>query len=171
MSIILLPFIFFLSVLFTQLSHPLSAGIVLLIQTTLVALSSGLFSTSFWFSYILFLIFLGGMLVLFIYVASLASNEIFNPSLKWTGGVFFSSLFLIIGILMLDPIFSASIPPVALPSYPLETQMDIPPISTLQIYNFPYSSVTLFIILYLLLTLLVIVKITSSFFGPLRFSK
>ena len=34
----------------------------------------------FWVSYILFIIIIGGILVLFIYITRLASNEIFSPS-------------------------------------------------------------------------------------------
>ena len=36
----------------------------------------------FWVSYILFIIIIGGILVLFIYIIRLASNEIFSPSNK-----------------------------------------------------------------------------------------
>jgi len=36
----------------------------------------------FWCSYILFIIIIGGILVLFIYITRLASNEIFSPSNK-----------------------------------------------------------------------------------------
>jgi len=36
----------------------------------------------FWVSYILFIIIIGGILVLFIYISRLASNEIFSPSNK-----------------------------------------------------------------------------------------
>merc|ERR1712221_33590 len=75
------PLITALSLFFTRLSHPLAIGLALLSQTILICLITGLSSSSFWFSYILFLIFLGGMLVLFIYVTSLASNEIFKPSI------------------------------------------------------------------------------------------
>jgi hypothetical protein len=38
--------------------------------------------TKFWFSYILFIIIIGGILVLFIYITRLASNEIFISSNK-----------------------------------------------------------------------------------------
>jgi len=51
---------------------------MLILQTLLVALISGLIIDRFWFSYILVLIFLGGILILFIYVAALASNEQIN---------------------------------------------------------------------------------------------
>jgi len=36
----------------------------------------------FWCSYILFIIIIGGILVLFMYITRLASNEIFSPSNK-----------------------------------------------------------------------------------------
>ena len=41
----------------------------------------------FWVSYILFIIIIGGILVLFIYITRLASNEIFWPSNKIHGEV------------------------------------------------------------------------------------
>ena len=40
------------------------------------------FIRRFWVSYILFIIIIGGILVLFIYITRLASNEIFPPSNK-----------------------------------------------------------------------------------------
>nr|YP_009564020.1 NADH dehydrogenase subunit 6 [Ibacus alticrenatus]QAX91370.1 NADH dehydrogenase subunit 6 [Ibacus alticrenatus] len=171
MLIILLPLIFFLSLLFMQLTHPLSAGIILLIQTTLIALSSGLLSNSFWFSYILFLIFLGGMLVLFIYVASLASNESFKLSLFSLLLIVFSTISVSFLTILIDPIFILNNIPFISLNYFLSNKTISTQFFIFQIYNFPTSLFTLFIILYLLLTLLVIVKITSIFFGPLRFSK
>ena len=39
-------------------------------------------TTKFWVSYILFIIIIGGILVLFIYITRLSSNEIFSPSNK-----------------------------------------------------------------------------------------
>nr|YP_009107395.1 NADH dehydrogenase subunit 6 [Ibacus ciliatus]AIU40939.1 NADH dehydrogenase subunit 6 [Ibacus ciliatus] len=171
MLILFLPLIFFLSLLFMQLTHPLSAGIILLIQTTLISLASGLLSKSFWFSYILFLIFLGGMLVLFIYVASLASNEAFKLSLSSSLLIIFSTFTTSLLIILIDPIFLMNNISFISTNYFMSNQTMSTPFFILQIYNFPGSIFTLFIILYLLLTLLVVVKITSVFFGPLRFSK
>nr|YP_008238990.1 NADH dehydrogenase subunit 6 [Palinurellus wieneckii]AGN95861.1 NADH dehydrogenase subunit 6 [Palinurellus wieneckii] len=167
----LLPYNFFLSLLFTRLSHPLSAGVTLLIQTTLVSLSSGLILTSFWFSYILFLIFLGGMLVLFIYVASLASNEAFKVSL--TSLIFiFSTTLALSGIMMfLDPMITPRINAIANSLEVTKNHADLTSNFIYFIYNSPTTILTLFIILYLLLTLIVVVNVTSVFYGPLRFSK
>nr|YP_009127951.1 NADH dehydrogenase subunit 6 [Umalia orientalis]AJF14604.1 NADH dehydrogenase subunit 6 [Umalia orientalis] len=156
------------SFFFTRMTHPLSMGLMLLLQTILVCLSAGVSTYSFWFSYILFLIFLGGMLVLFIYVASLASNEPFSFSLTNFGVASLLMLSLTFMVFILDPL---SIPVINLTS---SSSISLISISTpsfiLWIYNTPSMMFTLFIILYLLLTLIVVVKITNLFKGPLRLS-
>nr|YP_009104691.1 NADH dehydrogenase subunit 6 [Damithrax spinosissimus]AIT75858.1 NADH dehydrogenase subunit 6 [Damithrax spinosissimus] len=165
MTLFIIPFIISFSFLFTRLFHPLSLGLVLLIQTILISLNTGISTYSFWFSYILFLIFLGGMLVLFIYVASLASNEFFKFSLSlFLFFIFFLTLTALI-FLISDSIFLTT-PNSTPPSNPvLHT-------STMFIISWIYSpslmKTTLFIIFYLLFTLIVVVKITNLFKGPLR---
>lgn len=170
-TLFFVPFILSLSIIFTRLTHPLSAGIMLLIQTTLISISSGMVSPSFWFSYILFLIFLGGILVLFIYVASLASNESFKLSIFLTIAIVAGSLTMSLILLFLDPLFS--IQPVSV-QHTFISSKDIPDLSSIYthfIYNFPTMSLTLVVILYLLFTLIVVVEMTSVFSGPLRLSK
>jgi NADH-ubiquinone oxidoreductase chain 6 len=66
----------------TQIKHPLAIGIILLIQTIITCLIRGLINKRLWFQYILFIVFVGGMVVLFIYVTRVASNEIFSLSIK-----------------------------------------------------------------------------------------
>jgi NADH-ubiquinone oxidoreductase chain 6 len=50
------------------------------LQTIITFLIRGLINKRFWFQYILFIVFVGGMLVLFIYLTRLASNECFVNS-------------------------------------------------------------------------------------------
>jgi NADH-ubiquinone oxidoreductase chain 6 len=50
-------------------------GITLIVQTIIIAVFSGMLLPSFWYSYILVLVFLGGLLILFIYVSTMAANE------------------------------------------------------------------------------------------------
>lgn len=163
------PLIIITSIIFTQLLHPLAIGLALLFQTILICCTTGLSNISFWFSYILFLIFLGGMLVLFIYVTSLASNEIFKPSIILI--IVISSVLIIrVFINIIDPIILPQIKssriPITLNSQPYS--IDISLVST--IYNPTTIKLTIFIVFYLLLTLIVVVKITDTFFGPLRLS-
>nr|UEV85631.1 NADH dehydrogenase subunit 6 [Thalamita sima] len=167
MTLLFIPSILMLSFLFTRLVHPLSMGLTLLIQTILISLAAGLATYSYWFSYILFMIFLGGMLVLFIYVTSLASNESFSFSYSTLA----ASLIILFSLVPLTLIwdyffnmFSAQLP---LSSLDMETS-NVFIISW--IYSINLMNFTLFIIIYLLLTLIVVVKITNLFKGPLRLS-
>nr|YP_009250321.1 NADH dehydrogenase subunit 6 [Periplaneta lateralis]AMW91076.1 NADH dehydrogenase subunit 6 [Periplaneta lateralis] len=152
------------SMIFTQMSHPLAMGLMLLIQTIIVCMMSGLLSQSFWFPYILFLIFLGGMLVLFIYVTSLASNEMFYLSTKMM-----TIVIIIIPMLLL-------INNIELMTNNMEimihkdmyiTQNEIMN-SLMKLYNQPTSMIVIMLASYLFLTLIVVVKITNISKGPLR---
>lgn len=77
---IILSFSFLFTILFIFTKHPLSIGSILLMQTILSSLICRLNINSYLFSYILYLIFVGGILVLFIYISSVASNEKFYLS-------------------------------------------------------------------------------------------
>nr|YP_009642129.1 NADH dehydrogenase subunit 6 [Austruca lactea]QBZ78062.1 NADH dehydrogenase subunit 6 [Austruca lactea]QFG40126.1 NADH dehydrogenase subunit 6 [Austruca lactea] len=167
MSLFTLPLLLSFSALFTQLSHPLAMGLVLLIQTLLIALTLGISSFSFWFSYILFLIFLGGMLVLFIYVASIASNEAFIPYSSYFMLLFVLFLFSL-SILGLDPLLTSSSSSLPWSSFCISTQV---PFIISWIYNYPSMNFTIFIICYLLLMLVIVVKIINLFKGPLRLTQ
>nr|YP_004891575.1 NADH dehydrogenase subunit 6 [Phalera flavescens]AEB71587.1 NADH dehydrogenase subunit 6 [Phalera flavescens] len=83
--------IIMLSIIMFFMNNPLSMGLMILMQTLLICLLSGMMIKTYWFSYILFLTFLGGLLVLFIYVSSIASNELFN--MKFLLNLFFLFVF------------------------------------------------------------------------------
>ena len=165
---VIIPSSLTLSFFFIRLYHPLSLGLSLLLQTILISVTTGIFTYSFWFSYILFIIFLGGILVLFIYVASLASNEFFNFSYSaLLASVLIIILFTLLSMVS-DPLVTSSFKSsISLSSYNNFTST---PYIIRWIYRNTIINLTLFIILYLLLTLLVVVKITNLFKGPLRLS-
>nr|YP_010371618.1 NADH dehydrogenase subunit 6 [Sphegina sp.]UOW81246.1 NADH dehydrogenase subunit 6 [Sphegina sp.] len=158
------------SMIFLQMSHPLSMGMLLLMQTLMICCITGLMTKSFWFSYILFLIFVGGMLVLFIYVTSLASNEMFSFSMKMTLSmilIFIISIFLIIFmdkmIFMFNSMNNEMISIIKINSYMNENSLNLN-----KLYNYPTNMINIFMINYLLLTLIATVKITKLFYGPIR---
>lgn len=156
--------------LFVNIKHPLATGMILLVQTFLICLISGSFVKTFWFSYTLFLIFLGGILVLFIYTTSLASNEIFSLSIKLTI-LSFSLIFLILIVLFLldSRLISTIITNLEINLNSNETSLiNENTINLNKLYNFPTNIITLILINYLFLTLIVIVKITNNFSGALR---
>nr|WGU15875.1 NADH dehydrogenase subunit 6 [Clephydroneura sp.] len=157
--------------IFLTMNHPLAMGLNLLIHTLLTCLFTGMISKSFWFSYILFLIFLGGMLVLFIYVTALASNEMFSLPMK---SIFMWTLYWMMMTTMI------MIMDKQLTNFPIENtdQMimsSMTPffnpentIMLMKLYNLPTNMITIMLMIYLLITLVATVKITNAFFGPLR---
>nr|AII02340.1 NADH dehydrogenase subunit 6 [Tineola bisselliella] len=153
--------------------HPLSMMILILIQTLLTCLITGLLINSYWFSYILFLTFLGGILILFIYITSIASNEMFKFSLMMFYYLF--SMFLIIMMIFLiffkknliwlnfsmnyemNKLFNKYL------FFNNENKLNLT-----KLYNEQTFIFMMMLIIYLLITLIMTVKITNVFYGPLR---
>nr|YP_010173061.1 NADH dehydrogenase subunit 6 [Bironella derooki]QSH90939.1 NADH dehydrogenase subunit 6 [Bironella derooki] len=159
-----------LSFIFMQMKHPLSMGLMLLMQTFLTCLLTGIYVKSFWFSYVLFLIFLGGMLILFIYVTSLSSNEMFTLSFKLSFFSIFMLMIMSFMIFFLDKsLIEHFINNMEMENlFMINNLINENILSLNKMYNFPTNMITMLLINYLFLTLLVTVKITKKFYGPLR---
>nr|YP_009677012.1 NADH dehydrogenase subunit 6 [Dorcus hansi]QDH81672.1 NADH dehydrogenase subunit 6 [Dorcus hansi] len=153
MPAILIPFV----------NHPLSLGLILLIQSTLIALISGWLNLTFWYSYILLLIMIGGMLVLFMYMTSVASNEKFKFSPYLTTLLLMVSMVWIPLSMLIDQWFINSKIMIS------ENIMINSPVESLNKFlNFPAISISTLLIIYLLITLIVVIKISKFKQGPLR---
>nr|AFQ62195.1 NADH dehydrogenase subunit 6 [Hydroporus palustris] len=160
-----------LSMIFLFMNHPMSMGLILMIQTILIVLITGLYSYSFWFSYILFLIMIGGMLILFMYMTSLASNEKFKISKNIILMMFFLIFMLLIMLIINDQMIMEYIQKNSnlLESINKLIMLKNENLSSLfMLYNNPNFLINILMINYLLITLIAIVKITKSNTGPLR---
>nr|YP_010953270.1 NADH dehydrogenase subunit 6 [Archichauliodes diversus]WMQ76525.1 NADH dehydrogenase subunit 6 [Archichauliodes diversus] len=162
----IITFILLMTFNFIMMNHPLSMGLTLLIQTILISMITGMLIKSFWFSYILFLIMLGGMLILFIYMTSLASNELFTFSNKL---MFMNLMMLMLSFMIIMYMY------IPYNNYMNSdtTMMNLfflneNSLELNKLYNFPTMNLTLLLINYLFLTLIIVVKITNINFGPLR---
>nr|YP_010701041.1 NADH dehydrogenase subunit 6 [Anopheles peditaeniatus]WCI21256.1 NADH dehydrogenase subunit 6 [Anopheles peditaeniatus] len=169
-KLIIMTICLIMSFIFMQMKHPLSMGLMLLIQTFLTCLLTGIYVKTFWFSYVLFLIFLGGMLILFIYVTSLSSNEMFSMSFSLTIISFIIFMFMMTIFFIMDKslteqfIMNMEMEKISMMNNLINENI----LSLNKMYNFPTNLITLLLINYLFLTLLVTVKITKKFYGPLR---
>nr|YP_006503919.1 NADH dehydrogenase subunit 6 [Microhodotermes viator]AFM92419.1 NADH dehydrogenase subunit 6 [Microhodotermes viator] len=152
------------SIMFTQMKHPLAMGMMLLIQTTIMCMISSTMDKSAWFSYILFLMFVGGMMVLFIYVTSLASNEMFSLSTKMTLMSLTIMTILMNTKMWMNSNNSETMSHEAIMKNETSTLLE-------KLYNQPTGNMTILMASYLLLTLIVIAKITNISKGPLRQTK
>nr|AVN67719.1 NADH dehydrogenase subunit 6 [Eurycotis decipiens] len=153
------------SILFMQMKHPLALGLMLLMQTIIICLMTGLLSQSFWFSYVLFLIFLGGMLILFIYVTSLASNEMFSMSMKTLMLMLLMFILLMLFINKMN-IMSNNMEMLLHNNIYLTENETMN--SLMKLYNQPTNMIVIMLASYLFLTLIAIVNITNINKGPLR---
>nr|QWY23077.1 NADH dehydrogenase subunit 6 [Melanostoma scalare]UXF58161.1 NADH dehydrogenase subunit 6 [Melanostoma orientale] len=169
-QIILYSLIMMFSFMFMQMNHPLSMGLMLLIQTLMICSVTGLMTKTFWFSYILFLIFVGGMLVLFIYVTSLASNEMFALSMKMIMMILLIFMLMMMMNFFMDKMImmfnSLNIEMMSIINNNSYIKENI--LSLNKLYNYPTNMITILMINYLLITLIATVKITKLFYGPMR---
>nr|AXS65036.1 NADH dehydrogenase subunit 6 [Curculionoidea sp. 14 KM-2017] len=150
-----------LSFMFIILNHPLSLGFIMLIQTIFIALFSGMLNLNFWFSYILFLILIGGLMILFIYMTSIASNEKFNFSLKML--IIFTSMLTIFYLMTwnLNDLSISNYPDFSLTTNSWKMNFNK--------YLNSYNIITFNLIInYLLITLIAVVKLTKLTSSPLR---
>nr|QHN56427.1 NADH dehydrogenase subunit 6 [Dohrniphora cornuta] len=158
---LLIIMIIFMTLYFLQMNHPISMGLTLLVQTLLICLFIGMMNETFWFSYILFLVFLGGMLILFIYVTSVASNESFSLSINLIF-LMIPCLILMISLYMYDNTIINLMHMTTIEFSPENS------INLIKLFNYPSNLITILLMNYLLITLIAIVKITNIFYGPLR---
>nr|QYC35491.1 NADH dehydrogenase subunit 6 [Cyphonocerus sanguineus klapperichi] len=151
-----------MTMIFLFTSHPLSMGLILLIQTLMISLITGLMSINYWFSYILFIIMIGGMLVLFIYMTSIASNEKFSHNNKIL--IIMILLMLMITFMLMSDQFinyMSSVNSTSINNSSFENSLN-------KYLSYPFMMISLSIITYLLITLIAVVKITNIKYGPLR---
>nr|QUG09891.1 ND6 [Saturnia japonica] len=171
MKIFFSSMIIFISLLMYLLNHPLSMGLMILIQTLFICLLSGMMMKTYWYSYILFLTFLGGLLVLFIYISSIASNELFffNLSLKM---FILLIIFFMFNFMMLFynnlKWMNLNINNSEMSNFYNMMFLFENKINLSKLYNNQTSLLTYLLIIYLFITLVAMVKITNIFYGPLR---
>nr|ASU45989.1 NADH dehydrogenase subunit 6 [Cyrtacanthacris aeruginosa]AYM84983.1 NADH dehydrogenase subunit 6 [Cyrtacanthacris tatarica] len=154
---------------FIKLSHPMSMMMFIILQTFLIGLMTGTMMESYWLSYILFLTFLGGMLVLFIYITSIASNEMFQPKsitmiITLTVWMIIMMTLIIMDMTMFIDFFKNT------ETMNINNSINFQEMtmSLEKLYNSPTFIITMMMMIYLFLALLAVVKITNINQGPIR---
>nr|ALO71113.1 NADH deshydrogenase subunit 6 [Pselaphinae sp. 10 EF-2015] len=146
-----------LMIMFMFLKHPLSMGMALLIQTLIISIITSMMNNLSWFSYVLFLIFIGGMLILFMYMINVASNEIINISKK----MFLFTLIMPVCMYMIKYMINMNNYENLIYIFKLNLLLN-------KYYEFPNMIIMIMLIFYLLLTLIACVKIINLKYGPMR---
>lgn len=150
-----------LGFIFIYRHSPLRLGLLVVLESFLVSLTIFLTSSTSWFSYLLFIIFLRGIIIIFIYVSSLAANEFF-----FTNFFLFSFLFItLVGLVRFLKMNFLVIR--GLVDYSLNSSASL----CFKVYAPFIYALTVVIIVYLLVALLVVVKNSLFSEGPLRSKK
>nr|YP_009349854.1 NADH dehydrogenase subunit 6 [Conocephalus melaenus]AQM39990.1 NADH dehydrogenase subunit 6 [Conocephalus melaenus] len=157
------------SLFFPRVKHPLAMALLIIVQAVLICMITSLIKSTAWFSYSLFLVYLGGGLVFISLCTALASNEIFSLSSIEMMVVSTTFIYLMGMISVLDHYFQPTSN-----SDTLSINSNITLITSettnllTKLYDTDTMYTTLTLISYLLLTLFVVVKITNITGGPLR---
>ena len=152
---------------FPLLRNPLSMGVILLFCVISIALLLGLLRRTMWVSYTLVLVLVGGLLVVFIYVALLASNELFERITTkrilfvviLSSGVLFSTF----------NFFTIELTRNSANHLEYLRWGDTTPMQWLTaFYSSELGSLTLFLAFYLLFTLIIVVSVSKNMALALR---
>ena len=142
--------LFFIKILL-DLIHPISLGIVLIFYSLIIGIMSIIFSTP-WFFYLLVLVFLGGVIILIIYISTLAANEKFIiPKFN---------RYLIFILIFFMPRFFIN-------CYNYTIKSSFNSRIVINLYEYLNRSTLLFLIFYLLITIICVVKLVKFERGPL----
>nr|AIZ58450.1 NADH dehydrogenase subunit 6 [Argas persicus]UNO54388.1 NADH dehydrogenase subunit 6 [Argas persicus] len=134
-----------ISILFFMSLHPLTMLMMLICFTLNIIFIIYKMLNTTWFSMILILLILGGMLVLFIYITSIVPNKKFIYK-KWL------AIFFILPLFFPTKIFTLAFHN-----------------SKISMFNVDKNSLLLiFITIYLLITLIAVMKLINSSIAPLR---
>nr|AUT13421.1 NADH dehydrogenase subunit 6 [Mycopsylla gardenensis] len=138
-------------------SYPLLMGMMLLVFTISLSLSMRMMSNSSWISSTMFLIMIGGLMIIFLYITSICGNQKFKK-IKIKMPFFYMFFFL--------PLFFLS----------KNNLMKLEEITLLNTYMKEFFKIfmpmniysTLFILIYLILTLIIMINLMNFNSGPLR---
>nr|AMW67823.1 NADH dehydrogenase subunit 6 [Nallachius americanus] len=155
--------------MFIMTIHPLVLGLMLITQTLMLCFLTYLICQSSWFGYILFLIMIGGMLILFIYMTSIAANEFSSMNFIMTKYWLIYSIILTLIITYIIYI-NSSIQSIEMSNFTsmMKTLNNDSLQFNMKLYNLPTYNLMILMIIYLLITLLVTVSISTISQIPLR---
>nr|YP_010882203.1 NADH dehydrogenase subunit 6 [Pulchriphyllium giganteum]WID87117.1 NADH dehydrogenase subunit 6 [Pulchriphyllium giganteum] len=147
-----------LNTTFLMMKHPLSMSMTIITQTMIVSMITSMMWMSSWYSFILVLTYIGGMMIMFIYMTSLVPNMMFSMPKKMT-----MSMIIMLTIMMTYMINKKY--------QMLNLDMMQPNEQTIiltKMYTKPTNITTIMMALYLLFTMITVKNMTELKMGPLR---
>nr|YP_009739803.1 NADH dehydrogenase subunit 6 [Stygobromus allegheniensis]QIC54428.1 NADH dehydrogenase subunit 6 [Stygobromus allegheniensis] len=150
--------------LFIFLWHPLGMTAMIILQALAIAINLYTYTQTSWFTYILIMTFLSGMMIIFAYISSIVPNETMTKM-----PFFFSASVMATSVIALLLLFSQTmtsdffnLPLVMTSLYDSATA------TIFKIFKTNTNTLAIILISYLLVVLIMVVKITAFNSGPLR---
>jgi membrane-associated HD superfamily phosphohydrolase len=134
-----------------RLTHPISLGIILIFYSLLMGVATITFRTP-WFFYLLVLVFLGGVIILIIYIRTLAANEKFIAPKSFN---------------LFAPVFIIFIRIFFINNYNYTLKSSFNTRILINLYEYSNRRISIFLITYLLITMVCVVKLVKFERGPL----
>nr|QZZ18328.1 NADH dehydrogenase subunit 6 [Kaukania anser] len=157
MKMIVMKFMFIVSVMMPLIKNPMSMGLLLLIQTFMTIIFMNKVLITSWFPMVTFLMMIGGLLIIFSYISSIASNEKFKIKFNLT------FIFIILILIADEMILMNQIDEIQSMNFSSELNF-----SLTKIYNLKSMYITIFLVIYLLITMISVSKMVKHHEGPLR---
>nr|YP_009107169.1 NADH dehydrogenase subunit 6 [Eulimnogammarus vittatus]AIT99453.1 NADH dehydrogenase subunit 6 [Eulimnogammarus vittatus] len=151
------------SLLYIFSKAPFMLAMLIVSQTILVTLLIYMTLSTSWLSFILFMILVSAMMVIFVYVSSLASNDFIIMSYSSImSALYFVPLLVLMAYLLLSDQENRTMSQLTM------SDMDLGPVACYKMYTAHTSFMTMFLIIYLLVALIIVVKISTTSKGTLR---
>nr|QGW36333.1 NADH dehydrogenase subunit 6 [Dolichoderus sibiricus] len=153
------------------LSHPMFIMIMIIMYSIIICLNISLWKINFIYSILLFLIMISGLLIMFLYFSSLISNEqmqlIYNKKFFYINFLINLIMFYILMFMNKSSFYNIMnfTSKESLSLYNLNEKW----LSNIySLYMYPFNNITMLSIIYLLISLFSIIKISSMNLKPLR---
>nr|YP_011036651.1 NADH dehydrogenase subunit 6 [Xestocephalus ishidae]WRK21255.1 NADH dehydrogenase subunit 6 [Xestocephalus ishidae] len=141
-----------------MIKSPMSMGMLLVLQSMILTMIMNKTCTSSWFTLMTFLMMIGGMMIIILYMTSITSNEKFKLNILM-------SITLLMMLIMSDELM---IELQINENQEMIYMLNMEKFSMMKIYNKNSMKLSLMMILYLLLTMISVSKIIKHNKGPLR---
>lgn len=149
-----------ISIILILTKTPLKANITILLQTILITLITNLINKTSWISFIIFILYVRGLIIIFLYISRIAFNEL-NLNKKFNN-IIIKIIFIYIIILFIKNSITKE-------NFQFENNILFEDNKyLLNIFYIPNNLIIYFIILILLFILIIIIWLLKNKKGPLR---
>nr|YP_008757725.1 NADH dehydrogenase subunit 6 [Cavariella salicicola]AGF93742.1 NADH dehydrogenase subunit 6 [Cavariella salicicola] len=88
-----------MAIMLTMMKSPLSSNLIILIQTMTLTMMINLINKTAWISFMIFILYIGGLMIIFLYISSIAFNEL-NINKNYKNMIFKLSLIILMMMYM-----------------------------------------------------------------------